>query len=94
MFISCVKIYERQPLHCRNYNQDTDEEDDEEESEEEESEEDEEDEEENDYKAMGHSCEYELKDGDEYDQMFLCLQVAIYILCAHTNGVFVPCVKF
>lgn len=45
------------PLHCRNYNQDTDEEEDEEESEEEDSEEDEDDEEENDYKAMGHSCE-------------------------------------
>lgn len=57
----CVKIHERRPLHCRNYNQDTDEEDDEEESEEEESEEDEEDEEENDYKAMGHSCEYHEK---------------------------------
>ena len=50
---------DRQPLHCRNYNQDTDEEEDEEESEEEESEEEEEDEEENDYKAMGHSCEYQ-----------------------------------
>lgn len=53
-----VKISDWQPLHCRNYNQDTDEEEDEEESEEEDSEEDEEDEEENDYKAMGHSCEY------------------------------------
>lgn len=51
-------IFDWQPLHYRNYNQDTDEEEDEEESEEEESEEDEEDEEENDYKAMGHSCEY------------------------------------
>lgn len=48
-----------QLLHCRNYNQDTDEEEDEEESEEEYSEEDEEEEEENDYKAMGHSCEYQ-----------------------------------
>lgn len=45
-------------LCCRNYNQDTDEDNSEEESEED-SEEDEEDEEENDYKAMGHSCEYE-----------------------------------
>lgn len=44
----------------RNYNQDTDEDEDEEESEEV-SEEDEEDEEENDYKAMGHRCEYRHK---------------------------------
>lgn len=50
-------IFDCLPLHCRNYNQDTDEEEDEEESEEEDSEEDEDDEEENDYKAMGHSCE-------------------------------------
>lgn len=52
------KGFECQPVHCRNYNQDTDEEEDEEDSEEEDSEEDEEDEEDNDYKAMGHSCEY------------------------------------
>lgn len=52
-----VRLVDDLPLHCRNYNQDTDEEEDEEESEEEDSEEDEEDEE-NDYKAMGHSCEY------------------------------------
>lgn len=53
-----VKVFDSLPLHCRNYNQDTDEEEDEEDSEEEDSEEDEEYEEENDYKAMGHSCEY------------------------------------
>lgn len=54
-----VRVVYNLPLHCRNYKQDTDEEEDEEESEEEDSEEDEEDEEENDYKAMGHSCEYQ-----------------------------------
>lgn len=43
---------------CRNYNEDTDEEDDHEGSEEEESEEDEDEEEENEYKILGHSCEY------------------------------------
>lgn len=43
---------------CRNYKQDTDEEESEEESEEECSDEEEDEEEENDYKAMGHSCEY------------------------------------
>ena len=55
-FLSRIKSFEL--FTRRNYNQDTDEEESEEESEEEDSEEDEEDEEENDYKAMGHSCEY------------------------------------
>uniref|UniRef100_A0A8D0D697 Tyrosine-protein kinase BAZ1B n=1 Tax=Sander lucioperca TaxID=283035 RepID=A0A8D0D697_SANLU len=56
---ACQPTVARRGSRSRNYNQDTDdEEEDEEESEEEESEEDEEDEEENDYKAMGHSCEY------------------------------------
>lgn len=55
-------MFDLKPLFCRNYNQDTDEEEDEEESEEEDSEEDDEDEEENDYKAMGHSCEYQREE--------------------------------
>lgn len=50
-------------VHCRNYNEDTDEEDanegsEEEESEEEDEEEVEEEEEENEYNVLGHSCEY------------------------------------
>lgn len=45
-------------VNCRNYNEDTDEEEDEEGSEEEDSEEEEDEEEENEYKALGHSCEY------------------------------------
>uniref|UniRef100_A0A8C4E577 Tyrosine-protein kinase BAZ1B n=1 Tax=Dicentrarchus labrax TaxID=13489 RepID=A0A8C4E577_DICLA len=58
---ACQPTVARRGSRSRNYNQDTDEEEDEEESEEEDSEEDEEDEEENDYKAMGHSCEYQRK---------------------------------
>uniref|UniRef100_A0A8C2XF97 Tyrosine-protein kinase BAZ1B n=1 Tax=Cyclopterus lumpus TaxID=8103 RepID=A0A8C2XF97_CYCLU len=58
---ACQPTVARRGSRSRNYNEDTDdeeeEEEDEEESEEEESEE--EDEEENDYKAMGHSCEYQ-----------------------------------
>lgn len=45
-------------VNCRNYNEDTDEEEDDEGSEEEDSEEEEDEEEENEYKALGHSCEY------------------------------------
>lgn len=47
--------------NCRNYNEDTDEEDEDQGSEEEDSEEEEDDEEENEYKALGHSCEYSYK---------------------------------
>uniref|UniRef100_A0A7N6BSH5 Tyrosine-protein kinase BAZ1B n=1 Tax=Anabas testudineus TaxID=64144 RepID=A0A7N6BSH5_ANATE len=54
---ACQPTVARRGSRSRNYNQDTDEDEDEEESEDE-SEEDEDDEEENDYKAMGHSCEY------------------------------------
>uniref|UniRef100_A0A3B5QAP4 Tyrosine-protein kinase BAZ1B n=1 Tax=Xiphophorus maculatus TaxID=8083 RepID=A0A3B5QAP4_XIPMA len=55
---ACQPTVARRGSRSRNYKQDTDEEESEEESEEECSEDDDEDEEENDYKAMGHSCEY------------------------------------
>uniref|UniRef100_A0A671X536 Tyrosine-protein kinase BAZ1B n=1 Tax=Sparus aurata TaxID=8175 RepID=A0A671X536_SPAAU len=89
---ACQPTVARRGSRSRNYNQDTDDEEDEEESEEEDSEEDEEDEEENDYKAMGHSCEYlrELKLRPGFTKFSECK-----FLCSIQDifNIFVKCAK-
>lgn len=77
---------------CRNYNEGSDdEEEDSEDSEEEDSEDDEDDEEENEYKAMGHSCEYPTE-GKQRNKKRLQLSSVrlpwIRLCLIHTSHVF------